>query len=98
MNLGCMKIQTRLFNQQFIDVMNNLKGGPDKVGVKSGLKSKTASAESDATRFNKKSMTDIADEEDARLLKQQTINQSNLDYQDLSRKVLLYCNQQRIVP
>ena len=51
--------------------MNNLKaGGPEKVTLKQGLKSKTTSAETDMTRFNKKSMTDIEDAEDARLLKQ----------------------------
>lgn len=45
-----------------------------------------------------KSMTDVADEEDARLLKEQTVNQSNLDYSDLSRKVLLVCNMARTLP
>ena len=39
----------------------------------------------------------MAEEEDARLLMQQTVNDSNLDYSGLTKKVLVYCNQTRSI-
>lgn len=81
--MGSMKIQTRLFNQQFLDVMHNLEGNKE-----------TNPTLADAKRHqNKKSVTDVADEEDARLLKQQNVNDSNLDYSELTKKVLIHCRQ-----
>lgn len=79
--------------------MNNLSGsaGGNQVSLKQNLRAKSISSNSDP-RLVKKSMTDIDDAEDARLLKEQTINQSNLDYSDLSKKLLLHCNQQRVIP
>jgi hypothetical protein len=51
--------------------MNNLSG--NQINLKQNLRAKSNSSVSDP-RLAKKSMTDINDEEDARLLKEQTIN------------------------
>ena len=42
-----------------------------------------------------KTVTEIAEEEDARLVREEKIRNSNLDYADISKKLLLHCNEYR---
>ena len=82
LNRGVMKIRTRLFNEQFIEVMNNLQDSSAKTHNSKGKEKPTKAI----------TQTEMNDEEDARLLRAQNTNNAQINYSELAGQVLRHCH------
>ena len=96
LSVNSMKIQTKLFNEDFIEIANNLPQMQDKVRAtaKTTLRAHSQST-SKRSRVSKGAVTLNPDEEDARLDKLQKMRNQQIDYSGLAGEVLRMTNYHR---
>lgn len=97
LSVNNMKINTKLFNEDFIEIANNLPSMQEKVRAvaKTTLRAHSQSTQKRTSRISKNTATLNPDEEDARLDKLQKMRNQQIDYCGLSNEVLRMTNYQR---